>query len=54
MVQPPWYKKMEDTLQPMQGVVTFSLVIVAIISVYMIVQRSAALRTAWLVYLISP
>jgi len=54
MYAPPWYKRMERFLRPAQGLVTFLLVIVVIVSLWALLSRSATARTAWLVYLISP
>lgn len=54
MWRPPWYQKLEEKLQPAQGVVIAGLIAVAAISIYMIFQKSRSLRTAWFVYLISP
>lgn len=54
LTQPPWYKKMEQSLEPAQPAVYGLLVLVILVSGYMMIQPSKSLRTAWLVYLISP
>ena len=49
-----YYRKIEDFLLPIQPAVMIGLFLVAVISVYMIFQKSATLRTFWLTYMISP
>jgi hypothetical protein len=53
-IQPPWYGKLETSLDPAQPAVYALSGLVILITLYMMIQPSRSLRTAWLVYLISP
>lgn len=48
------YAKAESFLEPSQGLVVCLLLLIALITVWMMVQKNAVLRTFWLVYLLSP
>lgn len=52
--QPPWYRWLEDHLAPFQPAVVALLLLVAGVSVLVAVTGPRWLRTAWLVYLMSP
>lgn len=52
--QPPWYRWIEDRLEPVQAAVVALLLLVAAVSVLVAITGPRWLRTAWLVYLISP
>lgn len=52
--QPPWYRKVEEVLLPLQPVVIVLLLLVIAISVYLMVKGPNWARTAWLVYLLMP
>ena len=54
IIKPPWYDWIETKLEPMQGLVILILVGMIAVTVWMIFQKSAALRTLWAVFLISP
>lgn len=54
MITPPWYKKLNDILLPVQPVVWFGLLLFIGISVYLLVRGDKVQRTAWFVYLVSP
>lgn len=53
-VEPPWYRWLEEHLAPVQPAVVALLLLVAGVSVLVAVTGPRWLRTAWLVYLISP
>lgn len=52
--QPPWYRWLEARLEPLQPAVVALLLLIAGVSVLLVVSGPRWLRTAWLVYLISP
>lgn len=54
MWRPPWYDRLEQRLMPAQWLVTLLLLAVIAVSIWALFSRSATMRTAWLVYLISP
>lgn len=51
---PPWYKKLNEMLLPVQPVVIVGLVLVVLVSVVLLVKGDKVQRTAWFVYLVSP
>lgn len=52
--QPPWYRWLERVLTPVQPAVVLLLLLVAGVSLYVAWRGPNWLRTAWLVYLVSP
>lgn len=50
----PWYKKLEESLLPAQGLVSILLIIIILVSIYALFSRNSVLRTAWVVYVLSP
>lgn len=52
--RPPWYRWLEERLEPLQGAVVVLLLLVIGVSVYLIVRGPNWARTVWLVYLLSP
>lgn len=54
MLEMPWYKSVEKSLLPFQGLVVLSLVFIIAFTIYVIGKGDNVARTGWLVYLISP
>ena len=54
MITLPWYKDIENALEPAHGVVTGLYVLVILICLFMLLQPSHTARTGFLVYLLSP
>ncbi|HKW92986.1 MAG TPA: hypothetical protein VJX92_13895 [Methylomirabilota bacterium] len=52
--QPPWYRWLEDRLKPIQPAVIALLLLIVAVTTAVVVAGPRWLRTAWLVYLISP
>ena len=52
--QPPWYRWLEERLEPVQPAVVALLLVLSVVSVLVVLTGPRWLRTAWLVYLISP
>lgn len=51
----PWYKAVNNKLEgEPEWVVSAALVVIAVISFWLIFHGDRVMRTAWLVYLLSP
>jgi hypothetical protein len=51
---PPWYKALNEKLVGSEGLVNAVLLMIIAVSVILFFSKDRVLKTAWLVYLISP
>jgi hypothetical protein len=54
MMKVPWADPLEKFFRPMQGVVSFGLIAVILVSLYMLLSEDTLKRTAWFVWVVSP
>jgi hypothetical protein len=51
---PPWYKALNEKLSGSAGLVDAILLMIIAVSICLFFSKNRVLKTAWLVYLISP
>lgn len=50
----PWYGTLKRFVAPTESVADVSLVIIAIVTLYLLWRGDAVLKAAWVVYVVSP